>query len=129
MKTYYIIRDLNVPVYFGIYDGERESPVGIAVTIELAMNFAPKGQMSDDLANNTVDYGAVCKKVMDVASGKVFNLLEKMVGTIYEGVKEDLPTGVFLRVSAVKELPPAGYQCSGIRYSYTDDPEKFRQVL
>lgn len=129
MKTYYVIRDLKIPVYFGIYDGDKENLVSVAVTIELALNFAPKGQITDDLSNNTVDYCAVCKKAMDVASGKVFNLLEKMVGTIYDGVKEDLQTGVFLRISAVKESGVPGLQCAGVRYSYTEDPEKFRQVL
>lgn len=128
MKTYYAIRNLKVSVYLGVYDEERERPVEIPVTIELAMNYAPKGQISDDLVD-TMDYSKICTKVTEGVSGKVFNLIERLVGAVYEEVKEILPAGIYLRVSAVKEIIPAPWNCEGIKYSYTDDPEKFRQVV
>ena len=75
-----IISDLRLPVIVGTLPHERERRQEIAVDLELFLDLAAAGR-SDDLAA-TVDYAEIERRVIEVAEGSSFRLLEALAGAI-----------------------------------------------
>lgn len=122
MSAYYHICDLEVSVKLGVYDAEKTHFVNVPVDIEYNLPAATKGQGTDDIAD-TVNYGAVCEAAIDAVSGKEFNLVEALVGTMYEALKNILPSGSALRITAHKKILPLSYVKGGVKYSYSEMAE------
>ena len=80
MKDFVEIRDLRVRAFVGINDWEKEERQDILVSIRLYCD-TRKAARSDDIAD-AVNYRDVAKRVLELAEGKRFNLVERLADEI-----------------------------------------------
>ena len=71
-----VIRDLAVSYSVGVTDAEREQPQRLLITIELEHNFSP-AVAADDL-NQTIDYFAVCQRLLGFGHERSWKLIETL---------------------------------------------------
>ncbi len=91
--------------FFGNHGATREEQdVGqwYAVDLDLFLNLAPAGR-SDELTK-TVDYGEVCRAVMEVGSGRRFRLIEALAEEISRCVLNN-PAVESVRTRVTKSTP------------------------
>lgn len=75
-----LIRDLCVLYHVGVPDQEREKPQRLLVTVEMALDLSAAAA-SDDLTQ-TVDYDAVCQRLLRFGEGRNWKLIEKLAEDI-----------------------------------------------
>ena len=77
-----IISDLEVRYRVGVPEAERLTPQRLLLTIELGTQFA-SAAASDDLSK-TIDYAAVCQRLLAFGEGKSWKLIETLGAEIAE---------------------------------------------
>jgi len=109
------LRGLRVLARCGVLPFEREQDQPVEIDLDLMTDLAPAGA-SDALAD-TVDYGAVCAAVAQVATGEPVALLERLAGRIAEvvlGLDEHI-SGVEVAVRKLRPPVPQQLATSGVR--------------
>jgi FolB domain-containing protein len=108
------LRGLRVVAVCGVLPHERDRPQPIELDLDIALDLSAAGS-SDDLAD-TADYGAICARVEEVATGGGFALLERLATTVADAVLEDERV-TSVTVAARKLRPPVPQQLatSGVR--------------
>ncbi len=76
------IRDLRVDAVIGIYEWERRIKQTIAIDLELAADI--RRAASTDAIEDTVNYKAVTKRVIDFVEASEFQLIESLSERIAE---------------------------------------------
>jgi D-erythro-7,8-dihydroneopterin triphosphate epimerase len=91
------IRDLLVRCIVGIRPEEREKPQDVVINIDLYTDTS-RAAASDDIAD-ALDYSTLKKKVIALAEGSSFNLVERLAQSIADLCLEDrLVRGVSVTV-------------------------------
>lgn len=75
-----LIRDLTVFYHVGVTDLEREKPQRLLISVEIAHDFNPAAA-SDDL-EQTIDYFAVCQRLLKFGEGRSWKLIETLARDI-----------------------------------------------
>jgi dihydroneopterin aldolase len=88
------LRGLRVRGNHGVYDHERRDGQDFVIDVTVWLDLAPAGA-SDDLAD-TLDYGALARRVAAIVGGPPANLIEAVAGRVADAVLIDL------RVAAVE---------------------------
>jgi dihydroneopterin aldolase len=78
------IRGLRVFAHHGVHEAEREQGQTFVLDLWLECPPSPADQ-SDDLAD-AVDYSAVCDRVVELATGGPYRLLERLAAVIADDV-------------------------------------------
>ena len=81
------IVDLEVFYSVGVSDEERATPQRLLVTIEMAFDFS-SAAVSDRI-ERTIDYHAVCQKLLAYGEGRSWKLLEKLVSNLGDMILAD----------------------------------------
>ena len=79
-----IIKNLAISCHVGVPDLERERPQRLLVTVEMAHDFTAAAR-SDDLAA-TIDYHAVCQRLLRLGDGRSWKLIEKLAVDIAQSL-------------------------------------------
>jgi 7,8-dihydroneopterin aldolase/epimerase/oxygenase len=108
------LRGLRLLATVGVLDHEQVQAQPIEVDLDVAIDLAAAGR-SDDLAD-TVDYGALCARLEDVAS-RPRALLEAMAEQMAQAVLDADPRVAAVEVAVRKLRPPVPQQLvtSGVR--------------
>jgi len=77
-----IIKDLAVSYCVGVPDQERAQPQRLLLTIEMEREFALAAK--DDNLAETIDYYAVCQRLLKFGEGRSWKLIEKLAVEIAE---------------------------------------------
>ena len=105
-----IIERLEFQGCCGVSEAEREAPQPMAVDLELSLDMAPAA-VTDDLVR-TVDYLRVTERILAIAQGQRFHLLETMADRMAHAILAEFPVAeVTLWVRKLK--PPV----KGVRES------------
>jgi dihydroneopterin aldolase len=109
------LRGLRVMAVIGVLPQEQEAPQPVEVDLDLAVDLARAGD-SDSL-DDTVDYGAVCAAVEQVATRAPVALLERLATSIAGAVLEQDARVSAVTVNVRKLRPPVPQQLetSGVR--------------
>ena len=109
------LRGLRVTARVGVLPHEKEADQPLELDLDLVVDLSAAGA-SDALAD-TVDYGAVCAAVAQVATGEPVALLERLAGRIAEvvlGLDERI-SGVEVAVRKLRPPVPQQLATSGVR--------------
>ncbi len=82
-----LISDLLIRCIIGVHDWERKDKQDVLINIELEASLRAAGA-SDDF-EDAVDYRAITKKVIELAQGSTFYLVEALAEAIAEICLED----------------------------------------
>lgn len=74
------IRELEIETIIGIYDWEREQKQVVSLDLEMGTNISLAAQSED--IENTLDYKAVAKRLIEFIEGSEFFLVETMAEKI-----------------------------------------------
>lgn len=108
------LRGLRLLATVGVLDHEQAQAQPIEVDLDVAIELEAAGR-SDDLAD-TVDYGALCARLEEVAS-RPRALLEAMAEQMAQAVLDADPRVAGVEVAVRKLRPPVAQQLatSGVR--------------
>jgi dihydroneopterin aldolase/D-erythro-7,8-dihydroneopterin triphosphate epimerase len=87
MSDMIFIDDLLVRCVIGIHDWERKARQDVLINIELDVDTAPAGA-SDDFGD-AVDYRALAKRIIEMAEGSGYQLVEALAEEIARLCLED----------------------------------------
>ncbi|MGH9210784.1 MAG: dihydroneopterin aldolase [Acidimicrobiales bacterium] len=109
------LHGLRVMARCGVLPFERDQDQPVEIDLDLGADLAPAGA-SDELAD-TIDYGAVCVAVEQVATGEPVALLERLAERIAAAVLDLDPRIERVAVTVRKLRPPVPQQLatSGVR--------------
>lgn len=98
------IRGLRVLAICGVLPEERDrpQPFEIHLDIEADLDAATRSDALED----TIDYGAVCDAVAELARGARFDLMEAFAGSIIDRVLADQPAALAVEATVRKLRPP-----------------------
>src|SRR5689334_19786882 len=82
-----IIRDLAVSFCIGVTDAERAKPQRLLLTIEMGSDFTGAARL-DDL-RQTIDYYAVCQRLLHLGEGRSWKLIETLAVNIADLVRSE----------------------------------------
>jgi 7,8-dihydroneopterin aldolase/epimerase/oxygenase len=82
-----VLHGLRVRGHHGVYDHERRDGQDFVVDVTAWLDLAPAAA-SDDLAD-TLDYGALARRVAAIVGGPPANLIETVAGRIADEVLTD----------------------------------------
>jgi dihydroneopterin aldolase len=106
--TTLLIKGLSFEGFHGATAAERELAWRFEVDVELESDLERAGR-SDRLVD-TLDYGSICRTVLEVQSGHTFHLLEALAHAMANALQERFPaSGVRLEIR--KLAPP---RCPGL---------------
>jgi dihydroneopterin aldolase len=92
------IRGLRVFAHHGVHAFEREHGQMFGIDVWLSCPPSP-AEASDDLAD-AIDYSAVCDRVVELATGGPYDLLERLAAVIADDLAGRYPVaGVRVRVA------------------------------
>jgi 7,8-dihydroneopterin aldolase/epimerase/oxygenase len=74
------ITDLEVFYRVGVPDAERAKPQRLLLTVEMESDFSAAAK-SDSIAD-TIDYFAVCQRLLKFGEGREWKLIEKLAADI-----------------------------------------------
>jgi dihydroneopterin aldolase len=74
------LRGLHIETVIGVYDWERKTRQTVIVDLEMATDIR-RAAATDDLAD-TLDYGAVYRRVVEFVEGSSFQLVETLAERI-----------------------------------------------
>lgn len=80
MNSTISIVDLEVHYHVGVPDAERAAAQRLLLTLELEFDFTAAAR-SDDLAH-TLDYYAICQRLLKFGDGRSWKLIEKTAADI-----------------------------------------------
>lgn len=81
------IRELEIETIIGIYDWEREQKQVVSLDLEMGTDIGAAARSED--IENTLDYKAVAKRLIEFIEGSEFFLVETMAERIAEIVLEE----------------------------------------
>ena len=81
------IRELEIETIIGIYDWEREQKQVVSLDLEMGTDISAAARSED--IENTLDYKAVAKRLIEFIEGSEFFLVETMAERIAEIVLEE----------------------------------------
>lgn len=91
------ITGLELYTLIGVYDFERLAKQRVLVDLELQTSLSSAGK-SDDVVD-TLDYGAIAKRVEDIANQSSYHLLEAFAAEILRVLQQEFsPKSVLLRI-------------------------------
>ncbi|MBL8259555.1 MAG: dihydroneopterin aldolase [Candidatus Competibacteraceae bacterium] len=76
------IRELRVKTLIGVYPQERERPQTLLLDLELGADIRPAA--ASDRLDDTLDYGAVARRIDQFAAASAFELVETLAERIAE---------------------------------------------
>ena len=92
-----IIRDLAVAYHVGVTEAERAEPQRLLLSLEIGRDLAAAAD-ADDLSQ-TIDYYAVCQRLLHFGEGRKWKLIETLAYEIAALVRtEFLATAVLVEV-------------------------------
>jgi dihydroneopterin aldolase len=109
------LRGLRLVGRVGVLDLERAQGQPLEIDLDLAVDLRAAGA-SDDLGD-TVDYGAVCDRVLATVGERHVDLLEHLASRVAEAVlkHDDRITAVTVAVRKLRPPVPADLATSGVR--------------
>jgi dihydroneopterin aldolase len=109
------LRGLRLVGRVGVLDLERAQGQPLELDLDLAVDLRAAGA-SDDLGD-TVDYGAVCDRVLATVGERHVDLLEHLASRVAEAVlkHDDRITAVTVAVRKLRPPVPADLATSGVR--------------
>ena len=105
------IRELEIETVIGIYDWEREVKQVVSIDLEMATDIR-KAAASDSI-ENTINYKAVAKRLIDFVGGSEFQLVETMAERISAIVQDEFSVS-WLRLRLSKPGAVRGARDVGI---------------
>ena len=81
------IVDLEVSYCVGVTDEERATPQRLLLTIEMAFDFSSATVC--DRIERTIDYHAVCQRLLTYGEERSWKLLEKLVSNVCDMILAD----------------------------------------
>lgn len=105
------IRELEIETVIGIYDWEREVKQVVSIDLEMATDIC-KAAASDSI-ENTINYKAVSKRLIDFVGGSEFQLVETMAERISAIVQDEFAVS-WLRLRLSKPGAVRGARDVGI---------------
>ncbi len=81
------IRELEIETIIGIYDWEREQKQVVSLDLEMGTDISAAARSED--IENTLNYKAVAKRLIEFIEGSEFFLVETMAERIAEIVLEE----------------------------------------
>jgi dihydroneopterin aldolase len=102
-----LIKGISFEGFHGATAAERELAWRFEVDVELELDLATSGR--SDRLTDTVDYGSICRTVLEVQSGRTFHLLEALAHAMVEALAARFPAAS-VRLEARKLAPP---RCPG----------------
>ena len=106
------IKGLEVFAHHGVLPEEREQGQPFLFDIGLSQKKTATPE-TDDIAD-TVDYAAVCDRVVEVATADSYNLLERLAAVIADDILEKFPAVDRVKVRIAKTSPPIPHQVSQV---------------
>jgi dihydroneopterin aldolase len=106
---------LEVFAHHGVHDFERRD--GQPFLFDIRLGGPPASQDSDQL-EDTLDYGAVCDRVVELAGGGPYNLLERLAAVIADDLLERFPASS-VTVTVHKPKAPIGHPFADVRVTVT----------
>jgi len=104
------IRGLEVFAHHGVHEHERRD--GQPFLIDVRMAVAATAGASDRL-EDAVDYGAVCARVVELAQGGPYNLIERLATVIADDLAAGFPVG-WVEVKVHKPQAPVPHPFADI---------------
>lgn len=105
------IRDLRIETVIGVYDWERNIKQTVSIDLEMATDIA-KAAASDSI-EDTLDYKAVAKRLIQYVGESEFQLVETLVERI-AGIVRDEFAAPWVRVCLSKPGAVRGAQDVGV---------------
>ncbi len=110
------LRGITLYTHHGVGEAERE--VGQRMIFDLDLvPVSCEATVTDDVAD-TIDYGEVTGLVVDLATGRSFHTLERLVTVIAETVLDRFPAES-VTVRATKPVPPVPVTMDGASVEVT----------
>lgn len=81
------IENLRLRTIIGVYDWEKKSPQDLVINVTIDFD-GGKAAQSDSI-EDTLDYKAINKKIIDFVETNDFNLLERVAGGICDIIFEE----------------------------------------
>lgn len=107
------ITGLEVFAHHGVHDFERRD--GQPFVFDVRLEGPAAAERSDSL-EDTLDYGAVCDRVVELAGGGPYNLLERLAAVIADDLIERF-TAASVTVTVHKPKAPIGHPFGDVRVS------------
>jgi dihydroneopterin aldolase len=102
---------LEVFAHHGVHDFERRD--GQPFLFDIRLEGPSESQRSDRL-EDTLDYGAVCDRVVELAGGGPYNLIERLAGVIADDLLERFSASA-VSVTVHKPNAPIGHPFADVR--------------
>lgn len=83
------VEDIRFYGHHGVTPAQQEVGAWFSVDVELALDLTP-GAISDDIGA-TVDYGAIVRRVVAVATEQRVQLIERLAGLVSEALLREFP--------------------------------------
>lgn len=117
MQDRITLTGLRVHGRHGVFDGEREHGQEFVVDVALHLDLTPAA-VSDDLVQ-TVDYGEVADRVVEVVAGPAFDLIEGVAGAIADVVLGSFRAVDSITVTVHKPEAPIGHTFTDVAVTIT----------
>ncbi|HET6850042.1 MAG TPA: dihydroneopterin aldolase [Gaiellales bacterium] len=102
---------LEVFAHHGVHDFERREGQPFLFDVRLV---GPAAAETSDRLEDTLDYGAVCDRVVELAGGGPYNLLEHLAAVIADDLLERF-TASAVWVTVHKPKAPIGHPFADVR--------------
>jgi dihydroneopterin aldolase len=99
------ITGLEVFAHHGVHDYERRDGQTFLIDLRLV---GPEAAEHSDRLEDAIDYGAVCDRVVELAHGGPYDLLEKLAAVIADDLRERFAASA-VTVTVHKPHAPIGH--------------------
>jgi FolB domain-containing protein len=82
-----IISDLEVYYHVGVTDAEREKAQRLLISVQIEHDFK-KAAASDSIAD-TIDYFAICQRLLHLGNGRQWKLIESLASEIADTILKE----------------------------------------
>ena len=106
---------LEVFAHHGVHDFERRDGQPFLFDIRLV---GPPASQDSDLLEDTLDYGVVCDRVVELAGAGPYNLIERLAAVIADDLLERFPASS-VSVTVHKPKAPIGHPFADVRVTVT----------
>ena len=109
------IRSLEVFAHHGLLPEERE--LGQPFVFDIVLSLTDSAATESDAIEDTVDYAAVCDLVVETATSRSFNLLEKLAAVTSDAILRQYPAVEAVKMRVTKTSPPIPHPVGGVAVS------------
>ncbi|MGH9087698.1 MAG: dihydroneopterin aldolase [Acidimicrobiales bacterium] len=106
------IRDLRVMGVHGVLPEERERAQPFAIDVDIRLD--TRRSAESDTLEDTVDYGALCERSVDVVATTSYRLLEALADAVARALLEEDERVVAAAVTVRKMRPPIAAQLGSV---------------